>query len=95
MWLRLQERTLQWRSDYGTIEEGRDSMVHQQPTWICREALYTIEEVKARLRMGQAVWRQFRRKGAKPIRFGRRDYITGAMVIEVFMKIAEESRQDL
>lgn len=69
--------------------------INNPPGFIVPDALYTIEEVKARLRMGQAVWRQFRRKGAKPIRFGRRDYITGAAVIEVFMKIAEEGRQEL
>lgn len=65
------------------------------PGFIVPEALYTIEEVKARLRMGQAVWRQFRRKGAKTIRFGRRDYITGAAVIEVFTRIANEAREHL
>lgn len=59
------------------------------PGFIVPEALYTIEEVKARLRMGNAVWRQLRRRGAKPIRFGQRHYITGAAVTEVFKNIAE------
>jgi hypothetical protein len=64
------------------------------PGFIIPEALYTIDEVKARLRMGNAAWRQLRRKGAKPIRFGQRHYITGAAVIEVFMKIAEEDGRE-
>jgi hypothetical protein len=66
---------------------------NQPPGFIVPEALYTIEEVKARLRMGDAVWRQFRRKGAKTIRLGRRDYILGSAVIDVFVKIAQEKEQ--
>lgn len=63
--------------------------------FIVPETLYTIEEVKARLRMGNAMWRHFRRKGAKPIRFGRRDYILGSVVIEAMDRIAKERDREL
>lgn len=60
------------------------------PGFVVPEALYTVEEVMSRLRMGRAAWRQFRHKGAKPIRFGSRNYITGAAVIDVFKMIAND-----
>jgi hypothetical protein len=63
------------------------------PGFIVPEALYTIEEVKARLRMGDHVWRQFRRKGLKPTLIGRRAYILGATIIEVFNKITQQQEQ--
>ena len=46
---------------------------NQPPGLVVPEALYTIEEVKARLRMANKSWSQFRRAGAKAIRFGRRE----------------------
>ncbi len=64
----------------------------QPPGCITPEALYTAEEVRARLRMGRRTWRQLCRKGLKPIRFGRRDYVLGASVIETLTKMTEESR---
>ena len=63
---------------------------NQPPGFIVPEALYTVEEVKARLRMGAKVWSQFRRKGAKAIRFGRRNYILGSSVIETFARLAKD-----
>jgi mannose-6-phosphate isomerase-like protein (cupin superfamily) len=63
---------------------------NQPPGFIVPEALYTIEEVKARLRMGRKAWAQLRHKGLKTIRFGTRDYILGATVIGTLTKIAKE-----
>lgn len=65
---------------------------NQPPGFIVPEALYTIEEVKARLRMASRSRSQFRRAGAKAIRFGRRDYILGSEVIETFARIAREAK---
>jgi mannose-6-phosphate isomerase-like protein (cupin superfamily) len=62
----------------------------QPPGFIIPEALYTREEAKARLRMGDQAWADFRRKGAKAVRFGRRDYVLGAWIIEAMTKIAKE-----
>jgi hypothetical protein len=62
----------------------------QPPGFIVPDALYTIEEVKARLRMGETVWRQLRRKGVKAIRFGVRHYIMGSVVIDALNRIAKE-----
>jgi hypothetical protein len=40
--------------------------------------------------MGNKAWSEFRRKGAKTIRCGRREYVLGAAVIEAMTKIAKE-----
>lgn len=59
------------------------------PGFIVPEALYTAEEVRARLRMGIKGWSNFRREGLKIIRFGRRDYVLGSAVIEAMTKLAK------
>ncbi len=65
----------------------------QPPGFVMPEALYTIEEVKARLRMGNKTWRQLRRRGVEVIRFGRRHYIMGSMVIEALKQIGKEQEE--
>ena len=52
------------------------------PGHITGDALYTLDEIRERLRLGDHAMRQARRAGLKVRRIGRRGYVLGSDVIE-------------
>jgi hypothetical protein len=76
-----------------TMAKAQRWSASRPPGFIVPEALYTLEEAKARLRMGEHAWRQLRRKGVRTIPFGRRHYIVGSTIIEVLKQIGNEQQE--
>ncbi len=70
------------------------SSANQPPGFIIPEALYTLEEIKARLRMKHRSWRHLRDVGARAIKFGRFKYILGSSVIEMITQSPQEDETD-
>ena len=63
------------------------------PGLIEADALYTLPEIQARLRMGAWAWRTFRRRlnGRLPlIAHGNRKYARGSAVIEALESLNQE-----
>ena len=51
------------------------------PGLVTSDALYTLAEVQARLKLGQSAMRQARRAGLKVRKIGRRRYVLGRDLI--------------
>ena len=52
------------------------------PGVISPSDLYTVEEARCRLRIGQWAWRQWRRDGLCVLRVSGRAFVTGRALIE-------------
>ena len=52
------------------------------PGIILAEALYTAQEARSRLRVGEWAWRQWRRDGLAVFRVSGRAYVSGRAIIE-------------
>jgi hypothetical protein len=54
------------------------------PGVITPDALYTVEEAKARLRLGDWAWRGLRRRGLRVLRIAGRNYVLADDIIRFF-----------
>jgi len=52
------------------------------PGHITGDALYTLEEIRERLKLGDHAMRQARRAGLRVRRIGRRGYVLGSEIIQ-------------
>ena len=52
------------------------------PGVVDAHAIYTLEEIRARLGLGKQAWRTARRQGLPVRRVGRRGYVRGSDVID-------------
>jgi hypothetical protein len=52
------------------------------PGQVTADAIYTLEEIQQRLKLGQHAMRMARRAGLKVRRIGRRGYVLGRDVLE-------------
>lgn len=58
-----------------------------KPGEIRSDALYTLDEIKQRMGLGQAALRTARRNGLAVKRIGRRGFVFGRDLIEYFDKV--------
>jgi len=59
------------------------------PCVVSAGEIYDKGEVCRRLRWARHSWRQARRAGLRTVRFGARDFVLGAWIIEFFAALAD------
>jgi hypothetical protein len=58
------------------------------------QALYTVEEARRRLRIGQWAWRKWRRDGLLVLRVSGRAFVSGRTLIEFIEQKGGEQQPD-
>ena len=81
------------KSPVGVAGKGTDPVASQQrtltPGVVRADEAYTLEELKARLRIGEHAWWNLRNAGLRTARIGKGPKILGAHVLEVLGRLAE------
>jgi len=60
------------------------------PGVVSADAVYTVTEFRARMRLGDFVWRRVRRH-VRIIRVGRRAYVRGADWLDCLSRLADDA----
>ena len=70
------------RTTTGSGNRSARSEQRSAPGFIAADCLYTLSEVKARLKLGDAALRRARRDGLKVRQIGRQRYLLGRDILE-------------
>ena len=65
----------------------------EAPGYVRADELYTLDELRARLKLGDSAMRQARRAGLRLLTVGRRRYVSGRQLIEWMESHGKEIRQ--